>query len=107
MNPAPTYNLHATYINTNYAANKGNGGPTIYRNNIVTRNAFDGCQCRVGGIIDDNLFINNVGTASGSPSRTMYIANNIVTQGKDLDTFQNIFQGPGGFGANIGGKMDL
>ncbi len=70
------YNLYIQNTNRN----------VVVRGNISMRSASSGVQMRAGGLLEDNLFIDNgIGITMGATdSNVNKIANNVVLSGKDI-----------------------
>ncbi len=70
------YNLYIQNTNRN----------VVVRGNISMRSASSGVQMRAGGLLDNNLFIDNgIGVTMGATdSATNKITNNVVLAGKDI-----------------------
>lgn len=64
-----------------------NDGPVIVRENIFANASSHGAQVRPGGIVNDNLFVNNpIGVLVGKTEST--VSNNVFVGGNDIMTSQ-------------------
>lgn len=87
---------HNMYINENTDTATGIPGTrhVIVRGNIIARASSHGCQLRPGGILDNNLFLQNP-IASFCRRDTCHVKNNVVLDSRDING------SPRGWGLNM------
>ncbi len=82
---------NSTIFNRNMYLSKGYGN-TIVRNNIDAYGASGGTQLRMGGILDNNLFLQNPisivfgSSQNGNKSTSGVISNNVILGSRNIDT---------------------
>jgi hypothetical protein len=85
--PATMFN-HNLYI-------QDNCGPAVVRENIIAMGSSHGLQLRPGGVIDDNLFLNNAMACFVAQNEST-IKNNVILGGRDISP-----EFPRGFGIEV------